>query len=984
MSMRRTLAMAAIATALVGIGVRVAAEPSALARFEWMFDGRVYASARLGNTLFVGGEFRNVIPPSGVLGSLYAVSPSTGAVVPSTIPRHGTSSGGGVLPDGGGGYYLHGNLAIGTGNVVGRVVHIRPDGSVDPLFNSPPQLTGYGGMARVGPSLILGGYYTIDGALRPLVALDPTTGALLPWVPVLPANAEVVRSMVVSNDRLFVTTGQFYGTARYVTAFDGVNGVRVWETDVAGAAGAQSGALVLTGGRLIVALGRLNSLDPATGAIDATWAANQASPAGVVTNLASDGTTVYACGNFTTFAGQPRSGLAAVDVASGALLPWNPQASGTVERVTVSPSGSVFVSGYDFRAGAGSVNGQTRTGGLFEIDSAGAVTPFQLQVTTDSAAVATFSSGAMVISGSTAFAGSIGRQSIAAFDLTTGALLPFSLDIQQPAGAERPSVTKFVAHDQLLHMAGRFTTVQSQARVNSASVDAATGALRPAWSAPGLVVAATGPYHGGWLYVSTRPSDPQYFGPWSPRRLDPVTGTLDPTWLPPALNGEVVVDRDELLFLVYSNGAVVGSLNPVNGQFRELLRTAFYASRLIADGDTLYLLGTDPNTQYGPLELGRTVYAFDRRTGVPVWRPQVTGRIDAAALADGRFMLGGRNVHAAGVERYGLMELSRTGPPTTWDPEFRPLGPYFYAGGAPGGVSHVEAHGDVLVTAGAHSADVSRVAVFDLSGASAPSGLRSRSAGGVVEFAWESPASPPPGGFVLEGAFAPGQTAATLAVGTGTTFATPLSVLGPAFVRVREQGSTEVSNEIVVGCVGPPLPPTALTTAMNGTNLTLAWTAPLDPVTTYQFSAGTASGRADAATTTLPASRTAVSGTVPAGTFFVRVQATNACGTSGPSGEVFMTIGAPDPLPAAPTNVAASVSGSTVSLTWTAPAGPVTGYVLEGGTAPGLANIGALQVGAVTSFAIPGAPRGVYAVRVRAITSAGSGAPSSDVVVVVP
>ena len=97
-----------------------------------------------------------------------------------------------------------------------------------------------------------------------------------------------------------------------------------------------------------------------------------------------------------------------------------------------------------------------------------------------------------------------------------------------------------------------------------------------------------------------------------------------------------------------------------------------------------------------------------------------------------------------------------------------------------------------------------------------------------------------------------------------------------------------------------------------------------------------------------------------------------------------MTIGAPDPLPAAPTNVAASVTGSTVSLTWTAPAGPVIGYVLEGGTALGLANLGAIQVGAVTSFVAPGAPPGVYAIRVRAITSAGSGAPSADVVVVVP
>ncbi len=79
-----------------------------------------------------------------------------------------------------------------------------------------------------------------------------------------------------------------------------------------------------------------------------------------------------------------------------------------------------------------------------------------------------------------------------------------------------------------------------------------------------------------------------------------------------------------------------------------------------------------------------------------------------------------------------------------------------------------------------------------------------------------------------------------------------------------------------------------------------------------------------------------------------------------------------------------SLSGSTLTRSWTAPAGPVTGYVLEAGNAPGLANIGAAAIGAATSFVIPGVPPGVYYVRARAVTSAGSGAPSSDVVVVVP
>ena len=240
----------------------------------------------------------------------------------------------------------------------------------------------------------------------------------------------------------------------------------------------------------------------------------------------------------------------------------------------------------------------------------------------------------------------------------------------------------------------------------------------------------------------------------------------------------------------------------------------------------------------------------------------------------------------------------------------------------------------------------------------------------------------PAGGYVIEGGFAAGQTAGALAVGTATSVALPMPA-GPVFIRVRPQGSTEVSNEVVAGCVAPPLPPTALTTTLNGINLTLAWTAPAGSVTGYTLLAGTASGLSNAATLVL-GPQTSVAGPVPGGTFFARVTASNACGTSGPSGEVFFTIGAPDALPAAPTNLTSNVTGSILTLSWTAPAGPVTGYVLEAGTGAGLANIGAATVGAGTSFVISGVPPGTYYVRTRAITSAGSGAASSDVVVVVP
>lgn len=198
MSTFRLRALAVLIGLTVWGGAKMSAEPAATPRLQWAFDGPVYATARVGTTLYVGGAFRNVLPPSGVLGRLYAVSPATGIVVPSTLPNVGGEAFFSIVADGAGGYYMRGNLTIGSGGL-NRVVHIRSDGSVDPAFQSPPQLNGYGTMVRVGPSLILAGFNQLDGQYPPLVALDPVTGARLPWTPALPPDDDVALAAVVSG-----------------------------------------------------------------------------------------------------------------------------------------------------------------------------------------------------------------------------------------------------------------------------------------------------------------------------------------------------------------------------------------------------------------------------------------------------------------------------------------------------------------------------------------------------------------------------------------------------------------------------------------------------------------------------------------------------------------------------------------------------------------------------------------------------------------
>ena len=85
-------------------------------------------------------------------------------------------------------------------------------------------------------------------------------------------------------------------------------------------------------------------------------------------------------------------------------------------------------------------------------------------------------------------------------------------------------------------------------------------------------------------------------------------------------------------------------------------------------------------------------------------------------------------------------------------------------------------------------------------------------------------------------------------------------------------------------------------------------------------------------------------------------------------------------LPPAPTQLAPSISGANVTLTWNTVAGAIS-YVLEVGSSSGLANLLALDIGsAVPSFNGVGPP-GSYFVRVRARGSCGLGPPSNEVIV---
>jgi hypothetical protein len=122
---------------------------------------------------------------------------------------------------------------------------------------------------------------------------------------------------------------------------------------------------------------------------------------------------------------------------------------------------------------------------------------------------------------------------------------------------------------------------------------------------------------------------------------------------------------------------------------------------------------------------------------------------------------------------------------------------------------------------------------------------------------------------------------------------------------------------------------------------------------------------------------------VPAGTYYVRVLAQNAGGTSAPSNEVALTV-AGLALPDAPTLHAPTVNGSTVTLSWSPGSGSTpTAYTLAASVTPGGAPVATIPLTG-TSVSFSGVPSGTYYLRLTASNAAGISPPSAEMSLSVP
>ena len=184
----------------------------------------------------------------------------------------------------------------------------------------------------------------------------------------------------------------------------------------------------------------------------------------------------------------------------------------------------------------------------------------------------------------------------------------------------------------------------------------------------------------------------------------------------------------------------------------------------------------------------------------------------------------------------------------------------------------------------------------------------------------------------------------------------------------------------------PPASPTGFGVSVAGSTATFSWTAPLSggAPSGYVLLAGTTPGFSTPfAALPVPASATslAIPG-VPAGTYYLRLVAQNAGGTSAPSNEVTLTVVGLT-APGAPT-LSASVSGRTVNVSWTPGSGGApSGYTLSAAVSPAGAPIATVPLGG-TGVSFPNVPSGTYYLRLTASNGAGTSPASNQVTVTVP
>jgi trimeric autotransporter adhesin len=923
-------------------------------------NGDVNAVVSSGGRLFLGGVFTRAGLATG--GGADLARSDGSANHASARPNSNVNT---VVSDGAGGWYIGGAFQR-VGTVArNRIAHLLADGSVDPNFD--PNVNGnVSTLLLSGTTLYAGGNFsTVNGTVARgrLAAFNTATGAVTSF------NANIatsqVQSLAMSGDILYVgggftTLGSPAVTRNRLAAFDTTTGALTsFDPNMSGAvtALAVAGTTLYAGGGFTTVNGsvtrnRLAALDTTTGTALAAFNPNMDNS---VTSLAVAGGTVYATGTFGTVnGGVPRQGVAAVDAGSGVATAFNAglPALAPAQSLAVA-DGTVYVGG-----AFATVNGGVPRNNIAAFSATdGSVVPgFDPNV---DAAVNT-----IAVAGSRLYAG--GSFTFAGAETVHSRLAAVNADGTIDAGFHASAdntVFALAVSGSKLYAGGNFTTVNDTVTRNRlAAFDPATGAVEPAFDANvggtvnALALSATKLYAGGGFTTVN--------GTVTRNRLaafDPATGAVDPAFDPNMNNttsalalaggtlyagGSFTIVNDttvlnRLAALDATTGTVDPTFNPnVDGSVTSLLAAA----------GTLYAGGSFA-TVNGSVARNRLA-AFDGTTGTvdPAFNPNVNNSVGALALAGGTLYAGGSFTAVNGtVARSRLAALDAgTG---AVDPTFNPL--------LSANVNALSASASRLYAGGTFTTigpDPQRRFAQFSQAPSAPSVL-SGAASSIADTSATVAATINPNAattsYVVE--YGPslsfGQISTPASIGAGTT-GVPVSAglsgltanttyyyravatnsVGTAFGTVRSFKTTG----------GIPAPPIANTQAATGTGTSSTvlhgQVNPNGQQTAYTFEYGTSTSfgsitpvvALDDADALEPVSAT-LSGLAPDTTYYYRLVATNATGTT--LGAVMTVTTGPGGAPIVATGDASAVTATSATLAGTVdPHGASTAFAFEYGT----------------------------------------------------
>ncbi|MEP7118734.1 MAG: PQQ-dependent sugar dehydrogenase [Acidobacteriota bacterium] len=187
--------------------------------------------------------------------------------------------------------------------------------------------------------------------------------------------------------------------------------------------------------------------------------------------------------------------------------------------------------------------------------------------------------------------------------------------------------------------------------------------------------------------------------------------------------------------------------------------------------------------------------------------------------------------------------------------------------------------------------------------------------------------------------------------------------------------------KIELATASAPGVPTGLASTVQGTTVTIDWSAPATggTATGYVLEAGTTPGASNVGVVPTTATTLGFAG-VPTGQYFVRVRATNTAGTSAASSDLTVNVGCTPPT--APATFITNIAGTTVTLAWDIAPG-TTSTIVDVGYAPGATALTLPYTAPAAVVGVPNVPPGSYYVRTRAVNACGASAPSVERTVVI-